>query len=217
MVWSGFRPSDDACTYGFLIPANMFATVVLKHVVTFAQQFFADDEMAQCAQQLHDEIAAGIAVHGIVEHPRYGKIYAYETDGYGQYMLMDDANVPSLLSLPYLGYCTPHDPLYQNTRRFVLSEDNPYYWTGRSGQGIGSPHTPARQIWPIALAMQGLTSTDAQERALLVRMLVETTASTGYMHESFFVDDPAIFTRSWFAWANSLFSEFILSLPGYRP
>lgn len=214
MVWSGFRPSDDACTYGFLIPANMYASVILKHIVTFAQDFFVDDELAGEAQQLHDEIVAGIAAHGIVKHPRYGRIYAYETDGYGQHMLMDDANVPSLLSLPYLGYCSPRDPLYRNTRRFILSEDNPYYWAGQYGRGIGSPHTPTRQIWPIALAMQGLTSIDAQEQAELVRTLVETTARTGYMHESFSIDDPAIFTRPWFAWANSLFSEFLLSWAG---
>ena len=211
MVWSGFRPSDDACTYGYLIPANMFASVVLNYVVIFAEQFFADEEMTRRAQQLHNDIVAGIAGHGIVEHPRCGQIYAYETDGYGQHVLMDDANVPSLLSLPYLGYCKPDDPLYQNTRRFILSSDNPYYWTGRAAQGIGSPHTPARQVWPIALAMQGLTSTDVQEQEALAKMLAETTAGTGYMHESFFVDDPAIFTRPWFAWANSLFSEFILS------
>lgn len=210
MVWSGFRPSDDACTYGYLIPANMFASVVLKQVVFFAQQFFADAEMAQRAQQLHTEITAGIAAYGMVEHPHYGQIYAYETDGYGRYALMDDANVPSLLSLPYLGYCEAGDVRYQHTRRFVLSTDNPYYWSGRAGQGVGSPHTPPHQIWPIALAMQGLTSTDPQEQAALVKLLVETTAGTEYMHESFHVDDPTCFTRSWFAWANSLFSEFLL-------
>ncbi|HET8844894.1 MAG TPA: glycoside hydrolase family 125 protein, partial [Ktedonobacteraceae bacterium] len=211
MIWSGFRPSDDACTFGYLIPANMFASVVLKYVVVFARQFFGDEEMARCGQRLHDEVVAGIAAHGMVAHPRYGQIYAYETDGYGHHVLMDDANVPSLLSLPYLGYCKPRDPLYQNTRRFILSSDNPYYWMGRAGKGVGSPHTPARQIWPIALAMQGLTSTDMQEQEALVNLLVETTAGTGYMHESFHIDDPAIFTRSWFAWANSLFSEFLLS------
>ncbi|HWE63196.1 MAG TPA: glycoside hydrolase family 125 protein, partial [Chloroflexota bacterium] len=211
MVWSGFRPSDDACTYGYLIPANMFAVIALGYLAEIARTVYADPDMAARAEQLRAQIDRGIQAHGIVEHPRYGPIYAYEVDGYGNYSLMDDANVPSLLSIPYLGYRPATDEVYLNTRRFVLSRDNPYYFEGRYARGIGSPHTPPGYIWPIALAMQGLTAVDRAEQDELVRMLVETTAGTNYMHESFDPDDPAQFTRPWFAWANSLFGEFIVA------
>jgi len=217
MVWSGFRPSDDACMYGYLIPANIFAVVVLGYISEMARSIYQDKGLALQAEQLRDEIEAGIQSYGIVEHPRYGRIYAYETDGYGNYNLMDDANVPSLLAIPYLGYCSVDDPLYVNTRRFVLSADNPYYYVGKYAHGVGSPHTPAGYIWHIALVMQGLTSTDEHEQEEILRMLVRTTAGTGYMHEGFDSDDPQRFTRPWFAWANSLFGEFIYQLAYQHP
>ncbi|MCA0455103.1 MAG: glycoside hydrolase family 125 protein [Chloroflexi bacterium] len=210
MVWSGFRPSDDACKFGYLVPANMFAVVILGRVVEFATDIYHDAVLASTAKKLREDIQFGIQTYAVVNHPRYGRMYAYETDGYGNDNLMDDANVPSLLSLPYLGYCAPDDPLYVNTRAFILSADNPYYFSGQYARGIGSPHTPHGYIWPIGLTMQGLTSTSADEQASLIDMLVATTAGTNFMHESFHPDDPAQFTRSWFAWANSLFSTFIL-------
>jgi len=210
MVWSGFRPSDDACKFGYLIPANMFAVVILEHVSRFAHEIYHDEALATAAQQLRSEIQWGIETYGIVQHPRFGRMYAYETDGYGNYNLMDDANVPSLLSMPYLGYCTADAPLYVNTRAFVLSAENPYYFKGQSAKGIGSPHTPQGYIWHIGLIMQGLTSADEAEQDALIQMLLSTTGDTNFMHESFHPDDPAQFTRSWFAWANSLFGEFIL-------
>ncbi|GCE08765.1 glycosyl hydrolase [Dictyobacter aurantiacus] len=209
MVWSGFRPSDDACKFGYLVPANMFAVVVLRYVAEYARSIYQDEELALRALRLREEINFGIQTYAIVQHPVYGSIYAYETDGYGNYNLMDDANVPSLLSLPYLGYCAADDPIYLNTRRFILSAANPYYFSGTRARGIGSPHTPHGYIWPIALSMQGLTATDEREVLELVQMLVDTTAGTGYMHESFHPDEPERYTRSWFAWANSLFGEFI--------
>ena len=212
MVWSGFRPSDDACQFGYLIPANMFATVILAYICEIARQVYRDEAMAVQALQLRDEIEAGINRYGIIEHSHYGRIYAYEVDGAGNVNLMDDANVPSLLALPYLGYRASDDALYQQTRRFLLSQENAYYFQGKYACGIGSPHTPARYIWPIALAMQGLTSTDQRERDELLQTLLRTTADTGYMHESFHPDDPAQFTRAWFAWANSLCAEFIASM-----
>ncbi|GHO49013.1 glycoside hydrolase family 125 protein [Ktedonospora formicarum] len=211
MVWSGFRPSDDACKYGYLIPANMFAVVVLGYASEIARIQYQDESLAQEAEALCQEIESAIETYGIVEHPRYGRIYAYETDGYGNYNLMDDANVPSLLSIPYLGYRPMDDALYQNTRRFVLSSDNPYYYEGKYAYGIGSPHTPNGYIWPIALSMSGLTTTDPTEQQKIAALLVNTTANTGYMHESFHPDDPQHFTRPWFAWANSLFGEFVQS------
>jgi meiotically up-regulated gene 157 (Mug157) protein len=211
MVWSGFRPSDDRCTYGYLIPANMFAVVVLGYVAEIAREVYGDPDLALQADGLRNEIDQGIQAHGIVNHERYGRIYAYETDGYGSHNLMDDANVPSLLSIPYLGYRPATDKVIKNTRRFVLSRDNPYYYEGRHARGIGSPHTPHGYIWPIALIMQGLTALDRAEQDDMVRMLVNTTAGTHYMHESFDPDNPVRFTRPWFAWANSLFGRFIVA------
>lgn len=209
MTWSGFRPSDDACTHGYLIPSNMFAAVVLKHVEEIADSIYKDRELLGKASSLREEIEYGIETYGVVHHPKYGKMYAYETDGFGNYNLMDDANVPSLLSIPYLGYRSKEDAVYQNTRRFILSEDNPYYFEGSAARGIGSPHTPESYIWHIALSMQGLTSNDEQEKRDILAMLSSTHAGTGYMHEGFHKDDPSTFTRPWFAWANSLFAEFV--------
>ncbi|WP_028543868.1 glycoside hydrolase family 125 protein [Paenibacillus taiwanensis] len=209
MTWSAFRPSDDACTFGYLIPANMFAVVVLRYLEEIATEIYEDGPFADKARRLKDEIEEGIQTYGIFHHPKYGKIYAYETDGFGNYNLMDDANVPSLLAIPYLGYTTADDPIYQNTRRFILSEDNPYYFSGEQAQGIGSPHTPDRHIWHIALSMQGLTADKQDEVQKLIKLLTTTDADTGYMHEGFHADDAKVFTREWFAWSNSLFSELI--------
>lgn len=210
MTWSGFRPSDDSCTYGYLIPANMFAVVTLGYTAEIAREIYKDEALAARAEKLAAEIDAGIKQYGIVEHPEFGKIYAYETDGMGNYNFMDDANVPSLLSIPYLGYCSADDAVYQNTRAFVLSRENPYYYEGAAAKGVGSPHTPPEFIWHIALSMQGLTSTDPEECRALLAMLETTDADTGFMHEGFHKDDPEKFTRPWFAWSNSLFSEFVL-------
>lgn len=209
MTWSGFRPSDDACKYGYLIPSNMFAVVILGYM----EEIFADDkEISQTANELKTQIDSGIKKYGIYDHPVYGKIYAYETDGLGDYNLMDDANVPSLLSIPYLGYVSADDEIYKNTRKFILSKANPYYYEGKVAKGIGSPHTPENYIWHISLSMQGLTSVDDTEKQYLLDLFESTTAGTGYMHEGFDVDDSDKFTRSWFAWANSIFSEFVLSV-----
>lgn len=214
MVWSGFRPSDDACQFGYLIPSNMFAVVILRHMAKILRSVFSDFHLASEAEMLANEIDFGIQVYGMVDHSRYGRIYAYETDGYGNYNLMDDANVPSLLSIPYIGYRDESDPVYMNTRRFVLSEDNPYYYSGKYAKGVGSPHTPEGYVWPIALIMQGLTSSDQEERESLLRMLVSTTAGTNMMHESFDASRPENYTRPWFSWANSLFCQFVLNYIG---
>lgn len=209
MTWSGFRPSDDACIYGYLVPANMFAAVVLGYIEEISEAVYGDLELKASAARLKSEIDSAIKQYGIYEHEKYGKIYAYETDGYGNYNLMDDANCPSLLCIPYMGYTTKEDPIYINTRQFLLSEDNPYYREGKAAKGIGSPHTPAGFIWPIALCMQALTSNSKEEVDKIIEMLLNTTADTGFMHESFDPDNPAAFTREWFAWANSLFGELI--------
>ncbi|MER6399552.1 glycoside hydrolase family 125 protein [Kitasatospora sp. NPDC001603] len=209
MTWSGFRPSDDRCAFGYLIPANALAAVSLHGLAELATVVLADPVLAAQCQALAAEIDTGIARHGVVEHAGQ-RVLAYEVDGLGGYLIGDDANLPSLLSLPLAGWCTADDPLYVATRELILSEANPWFYRGRHANGIGSPHTPPGHIWPLALAAQGLTG-DA-ERALAV--LAGTTAGTGLMHESFHADDPARFTRAWFGWANAMFSELALQVAG---
>jgi meiotically up-regulated gene 157 (Mug157) protein len=173
---------------------------------------FAND-----CRALASEVEAALKQYAIYNHPKYGKMYALEVDGYGNHLLQDDANVPNLLALPYLGAFPASDPLYRNTRRFVLSADNPYFFKGKAAEGIGSPHTLVNSIWPMSLIMRALTSTDDQEILAQLRQLKKTHAGTGFMHESFNQDDPAKFTRKWFAWANTLFGELILKVANERP
>ena len=209
MTWSGFRPSDDRCIFGYLIPSNMMAVKALGYMSELLREGYGDTKNAEKCELLAEDIEEGIKLFGIVDHHRFGKIYAYETDGMGHFNLMDDANVPSLLSLPYLGCVDAGDPVYQATRRMLLSPANPYYFSGTCARGIGSPHTPPDYIWPISLCIQGLTSTDGDEIRETARMLENMDAGTLLMHEGVYKDDPAQFTRPWFAWANSIFSEFI--------
>ena len=208
LVFSAFRPSDDRCRYHYLVPSNLFICSVFRRLMPLLTNM----DQRRRAQKLVVEIERGIERCGIVEHEKYGRIYAYETDGLGNYLLMDDANVPNLLGLPYLGVCGVQDPVYRNTRNFCLSPDNPYYFEGKSARGLGSPHTPQGWIWHIGLIMQALTSQDTAEIAGILRTLLDTTAGTGYMHESFCADDPGQFSRSWFAWANTMFAVLILQL-----
>ncbi len=215
MTWSGFRPSDDACKYGFNIPENLFAATVLKYVEDFASlpginEKFAD--LKSRAEALRSSIETGVAKYGTVMHPEFGTIYAYEVDGTGEYLLMDDPNVPSLMALPYLGACPDDDEIYINTRRYVLSPENPWYFKGSAAKGVGSPHTPYNYIWPIGLIMEGMTGASDKTRMSLLKTLINTDAGTLSMHESFNVDNPAEFTRSWFAWADSLFAEFVAEI-----
>lgn len=199
MSWSGFRPSEDTCMYNYLIPSNMLAVVALECLAKLPVQIEANE--------LAGQIRNGIETYG-----KAGSIYAYETDGLGHHNLMDDANVPSLLAMPYMGYCAKGDPTYLATRAFVLSEANRYFYTGKAATEVGSPHTPRDYIWPIALCMQGLTSDSRDEKIALLETLMETEAGTGPMHEAFYKDDPTQFTRPWFAWANSMFAEFVLDI-----
>lgn len=209
MIWSGFRPSDDRCLYNYLIPANMMAVVAMKKAASLFIDGYSDKANSDRCLSLAAEIRKGIEEFGIYNHEKYGKIYAYETDGLGNYLLMDDANSPSLLAMPYLGYCSNDDEIYKNTRAFILSEDNPYYFTGKAARGIGSPHTGKDMIWHISLIMQIITSTDEKEKEMCLEFLANTHADTNFMHESFNKDDPADFTRTWFAWANSLFAQML--------
>lgn len=215
MTWSGFRPSDDACTYGYLVPSNMFAVVALGYLEEMAGSILKDWEMQKEAADLKEQIYQGIETCGIVKTEEFGEVYAYETDGYGQYNLMDDANVPSLLSMEYLGYRGKRPEVAENTRRLILSEVNPFYYKGSKGAGIGSSHTPVNHIWPIALAMEGLTAKTEEKKLEMLRILAETDGGTGLLHESFHVNDDGKYTREWFSWANAMFSELVLDYCGY--
>lgn len=212
MTWSGFRPSDDACQYGYLVPANMFAVVVLKYLEEILDEFYLEDEFKSVTVNLYTEIDEGIKTHAIIEHPKYGKMYAYEVDGLGNSLLMDDANVPSLLSAPYLGYCDKDDEIYLNTRNFILSNDNPFYYEGKAGKGVGSPHTPENHFWHISLAIEGMTEISEEEKERIFNQFITTDGGTNMMHEGIDVDNPENFTRPWFSWANAMFAEFILEM-----
>lgn len=214
MTWSGFRPSDDACEYGYLIPANAMAAVALHALAELAERG-GRGALAGEARALRDEIRAGIRRFGTVEAPAGGVVYAYEVDGLGHHLFQDDANVPSLLALPYLGFCSMEDPIYRRTRDLVLSKANPHYHHGLRAAGIGSPHTPGRRVWPLALTMQALTTSDDDERRRLARLVHDTDAGTGFVHESFDVDDPWAYTRPWFGWGNALYSELLMELAGH--
>ena len=212
MICSMFRPSDDATTYPFLIPSNCFAVVSMRQLAEIEKTVTQDITFSTECSALAAEVNTAIQKYGIVNHPKYGKIYAYEVDGFGNYLMMDDANVPSLLSLPYLNYLNSEDSIYQNTRKFVWSEDNPYFYKGSYAEGIGGPHIGANMVWPIAIITKALTSTNKKELAECIQILKTSHAGTGFMHESFNKNNPADFTRPWFAWANTLFGELIIKV-----
>ncbi|MDF7814999.1 glycoside hydrolase family 125 protein [Hymenobacter sp. YC55] len=217
LICSAFRPSDDATLYSFLVPSNFFAVVSLRQASEMMTSLAKDTATAQELTALANEVEAALRKHAVVNHPQHGQIYAYEVDGFGSQVLMDDANVPSLVSLPYLGAVPITDPVYQNTRKFLLSQDNPFFFKGKAAEGIGGPHVGQDMIWPIAIVTRGLTSTNDAEIRACVQSLKSTHAGTGYMHESFHKDDPAKFTRSWFAWANTIFGEFLWKVYQEKP
>lgn len=209
LICSAFRPSDDATVYSFLIPSNFFAVTSLRQAAEMMTLIVKDNATASQLSGLAAEVEKALKEHAIVTHPVYGKVYAFEVNGFGSYNLMDDANVPSLLSLPYLGALKNTDSVYINTRKLVLSENNPFYFKGAAGEGIGGPHVGQDMIWPMAIIMKGLTSNNSAEIKSCIAMLQKTHGDTGFMHESFHKDDPKKFTRKWFAWANTLFGEFL--------
>lgn len=212
LIVSSFRPSDDATTLQFLVPSNFFAVSSLRKAAEILENVNNNSLVAKECKDLADEVEKALKEYAVYNHPKYGKIYAFEVDGFGNHLLMDDANVPSLLAMPYLGDVEVNDPIYQNTRRFVWSEDNPYFFKGSAGEGIGGPHIGYDMIWPMSIMMKAFTSNNDEEIKTCVKMLMDTDANTGFMHESFHKDDPENFTRSWFAWQNSLFGELILKL-----
>lgn len=212
LIVSSFRPSDDATTLQFLVPSNFFAVSVLRKAAEILETVNHDRKMAKECKALAKEVETALKKHAVYNHPEFGKMYAFEVDGFGNYLLMDDANAPSLLSLPYLCDVDVNDPIYQNTRKFVWSENNPYFFRGKAGEGIGGPHIGYDMVWPMSIMMKAFTGTDDKEIAECVKMLMNTDASTGFMHESFHKDDAYNFTRPWFAWQNTLFGELIVKL-----
>ena len=216
LIWSGFRPSDDACTYGYLIPSNMFAVVILEYLHEISEIVPGLKEIGKKAADMAAVVRKGIEEYGVTKVEGIGDVYAYEVDGYGQFNLMDDANVPSLLAMSYLGYKPKWPELEANTRELILSERNPYYYSGTKAAGIGSPHTPVRYIWHISMAIEGLTADTKEKKHEIIRRMIATDGGKGLMHEGFHVDDPAKYTREWFSWANAMFCELVMQYCGYE-
>jgi meiotically up-regulated gene 157 (Mug157) protein len=190
----------------------LFAVTSLRQLAEISTKVTNDKTFADKCTALAKEVETAVQKYAIVDHPKYGKVYAFEVDGFGNAALMDDSNVPSLLALPYLGCVEVNDPIYQNTRKLVWSTDNPYFFKGKAGEGIGGPHVGYDMVWPMSLIMLAMTSHSDTEIANCMKTLVATDADTGFIHETFHKDDPKNFTRSWFAWANTLFGELVLKL-----
>ena len=209
LVCSAFRPSDDATVFSFLIPSNFFLVVSMKQAAEMLETIKKDTVTANELRALADEVEKAIKEYAVVKHPKYGDIYAFEVDGFGGHLLMDDSNVPSLLALPYLDAVNVNDSIYQNTRKFVLSEDNPFFFKGKVAEGIGGPHVGMDMIWPMSLVMRAYTTSDPNEIKDCIKMLKASHGGKGFMHESFHKDDAKNYTRDWFAWTNTLFGELL--------
>ncbi|ODJ57278.1 glycoside hydrolase family 125 protein [Brochothrix thermosphacta] len=210
MTWSGFRPSDDVCKYGYLVPSNMFAVVVLSYLEEIYTDLLPQPDVVARVTKLKNEIDAGIKEYAQVANTAGETVFAFEVDGLGNHSIHDDSNVPSLMAAPYLGYCAQDDPIYLATRKTLLSSENPYYYEGKNAKGIGSSHTPENYIWPIALAIEGLTISDKADKKRILDMLVDNDGSTNLMHEGFDVNDANNYTREWFSWANMMFCELLM-------
>jgi len=217
LICSAFRPSEDATIFSFLVPSNFFAVVSLRQAAELFRVIRADEKVAEEMEALALEVRQALQKYAVVDHPVHGKVYAYEINGMGSYSMMDDANVPSLLALPYLGAISMVDPIYLNTRKMVLSADNPFYYKGKVADGIGGPHIGKNMIWPMSIIARALTSTDDEEIKLCLKMLRETHGDTGFIHESFHMDNPKQYTRTQFAWGNTIFAELLWKTFQERP
>lgn len=212
LIHSGFRPSDDACIYPYLVPSNFFAATSLDQLAEIFETELPNKSFAPECRTLAAQIREALRKHATARHQKYGEVYAYEVDGYGNRLFMDDSNIPSLLAMPYLDSCNANEPVYRSTRALVLSEDNPYYFRGKAAEGAGGPHAGLGMIWPLAIIVRALTSESETEIAACLKTLKATHAGTGFMHESLSKDDAKNYTRAWFAWANTLFGELILNV-----
>jgi meiotically up-regulated gene 157 (Mug157) protein len=217
LICSMFRPSDDATVLPFLVPSNFFAVVSLRQAADMLEQIRQDQASAADCRALADEVAGALRRYAVANPLGFGNIYPYEVDGFGNFYCIDDGNIPSLLSLPYVGAVAADDSLYVQTRRYVLSSSNPYYCKGQAAEGPGGPHVGTDMIWPLGIITRGLTSGDDQEIRACLETLRQTHAGTGFMHEAFHKDDAKKFTRRWFAWANTIFGEFVLKTFQQRP
>jgi uncharacterized protein len=212
LIRSAFRPSDDSTLFQFLIPSNAFAVVSLRQLAEIFRSALKTADFAKECEDLAAEVEAAIYKYAVIEHEAFGRVFAFEVDGFGNRLFIDDANAPNLISLPYIGFVKTDDPVYQNTRKFVLSDNNPYFRRGKAASAVGSPHTGKTNVWHLAIIMRAMTSVDETEIKNCLAMLKRTHAGTGFMHESFNPDNPKEFTRSWFAWANTIFGELILKV-----
>lgn len=218
LICSIFRPSDDGTMYPFLIPSNLFAVESLEQLGEIYLNVFNDKEFSQECNSFAEEVLKAVNEYAITEHLNHGKVYAYEIDGFGNKLFTDDPNIPSLISIPYLLRSKYYDTeVYTNTRRYLLSEDNPYFFKGKAGEGQGGPHAGLDTIWPMGIILRAMTSIEDKEIVWCIKQLLSTHADTGFMHETFHKDDAKSFTRSWFAWANTLFGELILKLWKEKP
>ena len=212
LICSIFRPSDDATVFPYLVPSNFFAVVSLRQAAEMLERIHQDAAAAAQCKSLADEVEQALRQYAVANPLGFGNVYAYEVDAFGNFYCIDDGNIPNLLSLPYLGAVKSDDPVYRNTRRYVLSGSNPYFCKGAAAEGEGGPHAGVGMIWPLGLVVQALTSNEDAEIARCLATLQKTHAGTGFMHEAFSQDDPTKFTRSWFAWANTIFGELILKV-----
>ena len=217
LIVSSFRPSDDATIFPFLIPSNLFAVKSLRQLAEMSQRIKGETDFAEDCRQLAEEVERAVAEYAVNRFLNFGKIYAFEVDGFGNRLYIDDSNIPSLLSLPYLESVDRKDRTYRNTRDFLMSKNNPYFYRGDAANGNGSPHTPDNYIWPMSIIMRAMTSNDIVEIRNCLRWLKNTHGGTGFMHESFDKDNPENYSRSWFAWANTLFGELILKIYAAYP
>lgn len=217
LICSSFRPSDDATIFSFLIPSNFFAVVSLRQAAELFRLVKGDENVAKEMEAMALEVRQALQKYAIIDHPVYGKIYAYEINGMGSYHLMDDANIPSLLAMPYLGSISMTDATYLNTRKMILTEDNPFFFKGSAAEGIGGPHIGKNMVWPLSIIARALTSTDEEEIGKCIQMLKNCHGGTGFMHESFHKDDPKQYTRAWFPWANTIFGELLWKTYQERP
>ncbi|WP_184055123.1 glycoside hydrolase family 125 protein [Sphingomonas aerophila] len=217
LIHSGFRPSDDACVYPFLIPSNLFAVSALRKVAQVHRETRGDDAAAVEAEALATEVDAALRAHALVPDGQGGQVWAYEIDGFGNWIFMDDANVPSLSGLALIGAAAREDALFRRTAALAWSARNPYFFAGTAAQGIGGPHIGQDMIWPMSIITHAMNSDDDAVIRQCLSWLKATHGGTGFMHESFNKDDPKTFTRSWFAWANGLFGDLILDLERRKP
>jgi uncharacterized protein len=212
LIHSAFRPSDDACVYPFLVPANLFAVSSLRQVARVHREARGDAAAAREAEALANEVEAALRAHAIVPDGRGGQVWAYEVDGFGNWLFADDAGIPSLYGLPLIEAASVDDPLYQRTAALAWSPRNPFFVQGSAASGIGSPHMGLDKVWPMALIARAMVTRDEGVVRDCLRTLKATHAGTGFMHESFHKDDPASFTRAWFAWVNGMFGQMIGSV-----